>query len=341
MNINIGLKITQNSDLLQPFPLEELINKVKAPKFEFRNQIEQLRIMRTIDINRYNELKIKLPYFTCANFHPAIRRKENFSSIQYFVIDLDYLSANGFEINELKKNLIQDESISAFFVSPSGDGLKIIFKLKEKCKDSALFSAFYKLFSIQFAQHYNLSNVIDLKTHDVTRACFISFDENAYFTAHSLEIDLLHYLDPFDYFESENQLKDAQHYIDELEKSKPEEIAHKQQLDDNILQKIKTKLNPSQKSTPTKFYFVPSEINDLIPLISSRLDEFDITLDAFSPINYGMQLKVKAGIYWSELNIFHGKRGYSIVQTTKSRSNKELAELAHQIIYELINPTIN
>jgi hypothetical protein len=341
MNINIGLNITQNSDILQSLLLEELIHKIKSPKDEFQNQIEQLRITRTIDVNRYNDLKIKLPYFTCGHFYPPIRRKENFAFIQCFVVDLDHLSANGIDITELKNTLIKDEMILAFFVSPSGDGLKVLFKLREKCKDSSLFSAFYNLFSIQFAQRYHLSNVIDTKTHDVTRACFISFDENAYYNEHALEVDLAQYINPLNYDESEKQLKEAKIFIDELEKSKPNEIITKQQLDDSILQKIKSKLNPSLKTKPSKSYFVPTEIDELIPLISSRLNEFDITLDTFSPINYGMQLKVKAGIYWSELNIFYGKKGYSIVQTTKTGSNKELAGLAHQIIYELINPTIN
>ena len=39
---------------------------------------------------------------------------------------------------------------------------------------------------------------------------------------------------------------------------------------------------------------------------------------------------------WCELNLFYGKRGYSIVQTTKSGRNAELAELTAQVLEQLL-----
>jgi hypothetical protein len=39
---------------------------------------------------------------------------------------------------------------------------------------------------------------------------------------------------------------------------------------------------------------------------------------------------------WCELNLFYGKRGFSIVKTTKSGSHAELADLAANVLRELL-----
>lgn len=88
-----------------------------------------------------------------------------------------------------------DNRVVLCFVSPGEDGLKVLFRLKERCYDAGLYSLFYKIFVHDFAQQYNFQQVIDAKTCDVTRACFISVDADAYFNADATPIDLKAYAD--------------------------------------------------------------------------------------------------------------------------------------------------
>ncbi len=334
MFVFVGKNITQANDLLVKMSVEQLINKIQNPKLEFQNAIKQLRIANSIDPNKYNELKRTLPYFTCGVFFPLFRKKENFATISNFVIDLDHLSKNELNIDLLSSQLKYDDTVLAFFVSPGGDGLKVLFHLKYNCSDAALFSAFYKIFAMKFAQKYSLQNVIDLKTSDVSRACFISWDPNAYLKLDAHSIDINDYLTPSDFDISEKEIKEANDFAKEIQsvEKKPS-----QELTDNILDKIKQKLNPTFKIRREKNIFVPAEIDELMPLLERNLNDLDIILASTTPLNYGKKLKVKAGIYWAELNLFYGKKGYTLVKTPKNGSNAQLADMAYQSIYELIN----
>jgi hypothetical protein len=91
----LGLNITSPGDKLQPISIERFFQGIQDSKQTFKDQISQLRSIATMDINKYRDLKKKLPYVVCGMFHPLIRRKENFSAIQYFIIDMDHIVEHG------------------------------------------------------------------------------------------------------------------------------------------------------------------------------------------------------------------------------------------------------
>jgi hypothetical protein len=223
--------------------------------------------------------------------------------------------------------------VLAFFVSPGGDGLKVLFHLKEKCTDLTLFSAFYKVFTMKFAQQYLLQKVVDLRTSDVSRACFISWDENAFIKLDAHSIDMNDYLSLHDFEESEQEIKEAVQFAKEIQS---EEKKTAQEIEQNILDKIKLKLNPTLRVKKVKNLYVPSEIDELVPIIEKCLTELDIILVEVTPLSYGKKLKIKAGIFWAEINLFYGKKGYSIVKTPKNGSNEKLADLVFQSITQII-----
>ncbi|OQB21928.1 MAG: Modification methylase DpnIIB [candidate division BRC1 bacterium ADurb.Bin183] len=70
-------------------------------------------------------------------------KTENFAFIEYFMVDIDHLSDKGMNINEVRKRIEQDERTLLCFISPSEDGLKVLFKLKERCYDAGLYSLFW------------------------------------------------------------------------------------------------------------------------------------------------------------------------------------------------------
>jgi len=219
------------------------------------------------------------------------------------------------------------------FVSPGGDGLKLMFRLEEPCFDPGLYSLFYKAFVQHFAREHQLEPVIDLRTHDVTRACFLSVDPGAWFHPEARPVVLGQYFDP--------SAPDAEREIHRAQKKLEEEAVvpapeTKEPLSDEVLVAIKQKLNPNYRPRKKKQAYVPPELEKVMPRIEERFAELGITLQEPEPIHYGKKLRVQAGEHWAEVNVFFGKRGFSVVKTTKSGSKAELATLTQQALEELL-----
>ncbi len=325
----------QIEDSLIEITVSELLNEIGNPTADFRRTIEKLRITKTIDEGQYKLAKRSLPYFVCSRFHPLIRRKENFVSIEYFVLDIDNLFRSDIDIMFMKEQMRMDNRIMSFFVSPSGDGIKVIFKLSKKCLDSGMFAAFYKLFAKEFGLKYNCMDVLDLKTFDVTRACFISVDEEVYINLNAMSIAMEEYVNVNDVDAVIDELKE----VEKLFESYKQNEIEKEEPNDDVIQLIKERLNPKMAIIrEAKSYYVPAELEVMIPFLELELVKFEMQLQEVSSIQYGKKLKISAGKYWAEINLFFGKKGYSIVKTTKSGSHSELGDLAVKVLQTIIFP---
>lgn len=331
--LQFGKNITAPADQLNPLTVEQLHRALVSPKQAFADQLAQLRAVKSIDEKRYRELKKKLPYLVCGRFHPPVRRKENFAAIECFILDMDHLSDAGRPLEELRRQLQQDERVLLSFASPGADGLKLLFKLDKPCTDPALFSAFYKLFARSFAEKYDLMKVMDFRTSDVTRACFMSVDADAWYNPEAQPVSIESCVNPADYRQTEKALKEVDKEIKEATTRR--EPAGTNPPDD-VLARIKQRLNPNARQPRQKQYYVPEEVDDALGKLQQGLAGYEMEIVETAPINYGRKVKVKAGAYWAEINIFYGKRGFSVVKTTKSGSNAELAELAAQVIESIL-----
>lgn len=331
--LQFGRKITSPGDPLQDIAVDQLFRGIVRPKQAFRDQIEQLRMVRSLDERQYREMKKQLPYFVCGVFHPKVRRKENFASIRYFIFDLDHLAEAKLEVRVLQKRLQEEaQEVLLCFASPSADGLKLMFRLEQPCKDAALFSGFYKVFAHRFAEKWGLMEVMDFKTSDVTRACFMSVDEGAFFRPEATPVAIRDFITDLDYGKAEKDIKEVEKSI--KEQARP--AARKDDLSDDILLRIKQKLNPNYRQPKKKEYYVPPEVDDAMGVLSERLMELEMQLVKSEPISFGRKVRIKAAQYWAEINVFYGKRGFKVVMTTKSGSNPDLAKLAAQAMQEVL-----
>jgi hypothetical protein len=338
IQLQFGRKITSIEEELQLVSLDRLYQGIRHPKPQLLNQIKRLRMVRAMDPKQYARLKKDLPYFVCGRFHPAHRRKDNFSSIECFVIDLDHFEGSGLNREEVAEAMRSDERVLLVFTSPGGDGLKVMFRMEERCFDPGLYSYFYKAFLHKLIQQYDLGKVADLATHDVSRACFLSVDNEAYFNPGALPVSLSQYFDPL----APDATREVHATQKELEKEQPDPLAAKPEKDplsEETLEAIKRKLNPNfRPRKPKKEAYVPPELESQIPVLKQKLEAVDILLREAVSISYGKQLKLEAGPLLAEVNIFFGKRGFSVVKTTKTGTNTELAELACQVIMNHLMP---
>lgn len=328
-----GKNIRSPGDKLLKISIEDVFFAVQKPEPELKSQINSLRTIRTIDENKYRKQKVALPYITCGIFNPPFRKTENFASAACFIIDIDHISDNDMNVMELKMRLAQDDRVMLLFESPGADGLKILFRLKEKIYDRAKYSMFYKLFVQKFAAHYQIQSLTDTRTHDVTRACFLSYDADTYYNPEAEPVDVAGYIN----FESPMQLKEANEFIRENEKHEaPPSEDNKQELPEELFAEIKQKLNPKLKTKKEKHIYVPDKLNEILDDIEKLFEEHGLKLAQVQDINYGKKLSLEHKQYRAELNLFFGKKGFTVVKTPKKGTNNELAELSHKILCDFL-----
>ena len=339
--ISFGKNIRQANDPLSKLPIEVVFNKIKQPHQKLIDYIEQLRTVATIDAKKYRLLKVKLPYLVAATFNPGFRKKESFAYTTYFILDIDHINEKELDLDLLFKKICADKRVVLAFRSPSNDGIKLFFKLKEKCFDSNKFSIFYKYFAHKFSAQYNLTQVIDKTTSDVSRACFVSYDPLAYFNSNAETIDMEKLID----FENEETVSLINFEIKETEKNSKETQpetnknnldTEKQDLPADILKEIREKLNPKIIKQKEKNIYVPEQLDEIIEQIKTIMAENNINTETIKKINYGKQFKFSIKQIWCETNIFYGKKGFTIVETTKNGSNKELATICSKILTNLL-----
>ncbi|MCM0721970.1 CRISPR-associated primase-polymerase type B [Parabacteroides sp. W1-Q-101] len=334
--ISVGSNITGSADLLHKVTIKYLYDSLRNPRQEILSAIRKLRIVKEIDDKQYSLLKRRLPYLVCGMFNPPYRRIENFAYTEYFVIDIDHLSDKGFSIVDLRKQIEADDRVVLSFLSPSEDGLKVFFKLKERCYDSGLYSLFYKAFLLEFSKQYVLHQVIDTRTSDVTRACFVSVDPDAYYNPDAVQVDIRAFIDmdnPFGLFEQKRQQ-------DKMVKTNDVALKKKEigtsDPDRDALDRIKQLLNPhAQKERPS--VFVPRELDDMMALLKPYIEEVGVVVAEVINIQYGKKIRLKMGMKQAEINLFFGKKGFSVVQSPRTGTNAELNQLMADLIIGFIN----
>lgn len=326
--LTVGHHITQPNDPLRRVDLEYVVQQVSHPSPALSSQIAQLRQVRMLDERLYKRQKTALPYFCSGIFHPLARRKENFAVIHSFVLDFDAFNEEGVGREEAFARLKADPRVAFLFRSPSGDGVKAVFLLDKPCTDFGLYSYFYKAFLQQFVLAHQLEQYADYVTHDVTRATFFSTDPDAYYHPGAERVAMEQYA-------SLARVEGAvEREFDELRKASAQERqAPASTLNEDTLVQIKQKINPDYRpKREEKLYYVPEEVRQLLPQLEAMLHENGLALAEAKPIQYGKQLRITAGALWAELNLFYGKRGYTVVKTTKTGSNADLCELGSQLI---------
>jgi hypothetical protein len=329
-----GKNIKANpAETLTNISIKSLYDMLTGQK-ELRHLIESLRHLLAIDKKKYQQAKLSLPYFIGASFEPAFRKTDNFVSIQNFVIDLDHIFEKGGNIAAIFSSLRMDPRVLMMFTSPGGDGLKVVFTLREKCFDARQYSLFYKKFVSDFSAEHNLEDYIDTCTSDVTRICFLSYDPEAYLNLDAKPISMK------DHVDFGTSIFEASHYkaINEELLFDNNEVSEsgKMELNKDVLDDIMSKLNPDRKTKPEKQIFVPEILEQIVGPVKEKASAFNIQLKEVKNINYGKKFVFEMERAFAEINVFYGKNGFSIVKTPKKGSSEKLCDAMHHLLSDLL-----
>ena len=322
--LSFGKHITQKDDLLAPLEVQNFYLTIRQPDEKTLALINRLRLVQTIDKKQYGVMKRELPYVVCGIFNPPYRRIENFGYLEYFIIDIDHIAEKGLTLNAIREKLIADSRVVLCFVSPSEDGLKALFRLSEKCYDAGKFSLFYKLFVRAFAAQNGYEQVVDTVTSDVSRACFLSFDPEVFYNPLADTVSMQDYVD----FDNAYAVGEIRHVIKQEEKEKKPEKPEKPVPDDSAIAFIKERLqNKTRVPRQKPQVYVPEELEQILEKLLQYIGESGIQVESVENIQYGKKFRFRAGIAQAEINLFFGKRGFSVVKSPKQGTSDHLNEL--------------
>ena len=309
---------------LQPATPDAVFHRLRDDA-ALRDDIARLRRVRQLDAGAYSRLKTRLPFFCCGQFRGGIRRGEHFERIEAWVLDVDHFGGDEAALTDLQERLRADERVMLLFRSPGGDGLKLLFRLQEPCTDTKQFSDAYKAFAFAFGEQYGLGKYIDFRTSDVTRVCFLSHDPHAHINPLADRIDWRGLL-PEQTQPALAGLFAAAEAAEPAASEKPgrSHAIHPDTYAD-ILRKLQTRVrpNPLQRAV-----FVPEALTLALPSMQAALEAQGLTVSSVRDIQFGKQVAVQHGADSAELNLFYGKKGFSVVLVPRKNTNESLGQLA-------------
>jgi hypothetical protein len=154
-------------------PLEEIIGQIKNGKY--KKQVEELRLLLADGKKKeYDLQKKKLPAFSPAGTFSGGRKQDRLTAYsRYVILDIDKITLP--QLVAAREKAMADKYTLALFVSPGGNGLKILTRVSTGREHHL--TAF-----LQVKNYFEqlLGVKVDPTGKDITRLCFLSWDKEAY-----------------------------------------------------------------------------------------------------------------------------------------------------------------
>jgi hypothetical protein len=115
--------------------------------------------------------KAYLPYVTFAGTFSYRNNKSLIKRSGLIVIDIDYLNLN--KVQETRESIISKIQPVLLFISPSGDGLKVVYGIDPTITHSSYYEALKGYFQQQLSQPIDGGG-------EISRTCFLCHDPNVF-----------------------------------------------------------------------------------------------------------------------------------------------------------------
>ncbi|GEM_PF-2106992 len=149
-----------------------------------RDKIELLR--STQGEKEQDAIKKSLQWFSLGEYRNNHRSNEDLISIRYLIHDLDYLKVDP---QVLRAEIQKDPNVLAVYVSPRGNGLKVICELEQPITDIEEFRQVYKHHAKEFEKTYRIT--LDPNGEKATQACYYSYDPDLYVNPNNLKLPII------------------------------------------------------------------------------------------------------------------------------------------------------
>jgi hypothetical protein len=171
--------------------IAQLYEVVTKPPVNLRKRAEAARIEYEANgkTTHYTELKTCLDYFSVGGIFT--RRADAALQTESGLLTLDFDKLGG-RVAEARTQLLSDAALAPalalVFTSPSGDGLKAILAADPRYDRRTN----YERLARHLTRRYGWGPTLDAKTAEVSRACFLSHDADAWIaTAYAASVDVV------------------------------------------------------------------------------------------------------------------------------------------------------
>jgi hypothetical protein len=157
---------------LKDTPVLKILESIRDG--EYKQKVSNIRLETKKE--ERNKLKSQLPYVTfCGTF--STRSNSNLKSHSGLAcLDFDDVE----QLEYLRDSINEDSFTFSSFVSPSGDGLKVLVKIPMIDNNND-----YQDYYVELIKHYSKYHNLDEGTKDLARACYLSYDKDLFLNADS------------------------------------------------------------------------------------------------------------------------------------------------------------
>src|SRR5579863_7046813 len=152
----------------------------------------------TTEYRKFKDRKFKERNFDFVTFHGVFTTRADNGLVEdglsgLFVADLDHLA----DLAGTHDELVSDKKYqpALIFISPSGEGLKVVYKIPLEGVDltarSRRMGRVRDTLNAHYAENYKIKVTPDNSGSDVSRNCFLCYDPTAYYNPDAEEIVLI------------------------------------------------------------------------------------------------------------------------------------------------------
>jgi hypothetical protein len=170
----------------RPKPAEQITLQTCHERIVSSHYAAEIERLRNLPDDDYKKQKEGLDYVTFSGTFSYRNAKGLKKHSSLMCLDVDKYPS----VKALKRRVENDKTLNPrlVFISPRGNGLKIVVVFDVNFDDAlASHKAYFKAFQNYFLQVYDIA--IDQSCSDVSRACFMSHDEAAYYSDNEMVLD--------------------------------------------------------------------------------------------------------------------------------------------------------
>ena len=294
----------RNHKLISVSP-EQIVEYIASGDKGLAEHTKILRRVKRMSTDRYKDMKTALPFFTCSTFDPPQRRREHFLKATGLIVDIDFKA--GFDARVYER-LKADLRVYLAYISPGGEGIKLVFVFDEPVSDARRYQAYYKDFVKRFATEYGIVDVVDTVNSDVSRISFLCHDENVFYNSDAVPLP-----------------------VSDFEAPPPDESLDDKDIPPDVYRQILERLG-TRPRPKTRQYPIDEAIKLVIPVIREALQQYGIGIKETVPIAYGLKIKTFLREDEGEVNLYHGKRGFTVVISPRRGTHPDLNETTRRIV---------
>ncbi len=110
------------------------------------------------------------------------------------------------------------------------------------------------------------------------------------------------------------------------------------EINESAYKSILKEISPNTPTRRVNEVHVPQAILEFINEIPALCKKANMEITKLEKIQYGVKVSAKQGYRLAEVNVFYGKKGFSVVKSPKTGTEPLMNQLLHDTVYSTLFP---